>query len=167
MKTYYLTPWFMFLYGILSLSYAAILLVVFGYVVPDIMKFLSLLIGIVYTIHTLYKIRHEHITVTEHGVEFHSPWSVFQVDWSSLEKISQHWYHGWYVDCLVIDDMNVSIKKISLVDRRTSLGFFMSLGLFTNKTFIPLSCFSHNWRKSKLGQQIKQYAPHLFLSAEN
>ncbi len=33
---------------------------------------------------------------------------------------------------------------------------------FATYFFIPLSIFSENWCDSELGQQIKQYAPHLF-----
>jgi hypothetical protein len=35
-------------------------------------------------------------------------------------------------------------------------------GGFLFYVFIPLSPFDKNWRDSELGQQIKQYAPHLF-----
>ena len=36
-------------------------------------------------------------------------------------------------------------------------------GLFSqHPNYIPIHNFGKNWRRTKLGQQVKQYAPHLF-----
>lgn len=37
-----------------------------------------------------------------------------------------------------------------------------SFGIYGKEVYFPLEIFADNWRDSELGQQIKQYAPHLF-----
>lgn len=37
-----------------------------------------------------------------------------------------------------------------------------SFGIYGKDVYFPMNDFAENWRDSDLGQQIKQYAPHLF-----
>ena len=59
---------------------------------------------------------------------------------------------------MVVDQSNVKIKNWTI----NANSYPSVLEAYPQNIAIPLSCFSNNWRDSELGQQIKQYAPHLF-----
>ena len=107
---------------------------------------------------SLKKIHDTHLIVTERGIEYHSPWLIMEVKWETIEKISTNWLSGLRVESLFIDNSQIRIKKWTFPDRGPST----PLEKFPHKTIIPISCFADNWRDTELGQQIKQYAPHLF-----
>jgi len=107
---------------------------------------------------TLKRIRSEHIIVSENGIEYHTPWLIIETKWTSVEKISFYWHNGFRYECLLVDNSQTRIKKWSLPERYPPTPF---RGMYS-KTIFPISCYTENWRVSELGQQIKQYAPHLF-----
>jgi len=167
MTNYYLTQRFMYYYAGLHIL---INLVFFGFAIGWVVSVsqdvsvivLCLLIyfvilGIGNTIFISYRVIHEHIHVSETGVEYHSPLSIVEIPWSSFEKIAYGWHDYLRVEGLLVDTSRLHIKKSSLFDRRTFDPFS------SRKMIIPLSCLSDNWRESELGRQIKQYAPNLFL----
>ena len=107
---------------------------------------------------SLKKILNEHLVVSEKGIEYYSPWLIMEAKWEKIEKISTNWHNCLRVESLLIDNSQIRIKKWTFPDRGPST----PLEKFPHKTIIPISCFADNWRDSELGQQIKQYAPHLF-----
>lgn len=116
-------------------------------------------LGLVGIYFTLQKMRNEHIVIAEKEIEYHSPGIIIVTKWENAEKISNYWHNGFRHECILVDNSKIVIKKWSSFLGRTIPAPFES---FSSKTIIPLSCFSENWRDSDLGQQIKQYAPHLF-----
>ena len=130
---------------------------------PICLLFYFLSIGIANAGFILQKIIFEHITVSANGVEYQAPGIIFDTDWNNIEKISYHWHHSWRIECLLIDNDQIRIKKWSFPARALP----SPLTPFSHKTIIPLSCFAENWRENELGQQIKQYAPQLFSPVEN
>ena len=96
--------------------------------------------------------------VSENGIEYHTPWLIIETKWIGVEKISFSWHDGFRYECLLVDNSQTHIRKWSLPERYPPTPF---MGM-QYKTVFPLSCFAENWRDSELGQQIKQYAPHLF-----
>jgi hypothetical protein len=161
MKIYYLTSRSQYLYFGLSTIMLAIFITFFLYVFHAdshiYIYFLGLgLVGIFFTLH---KILNEHIIVFEKGIEYHAPGVIFEMDWESSEKISTYWYDGFPTECLMVDNSQIRLKKWSFFFGRN---IPTPIEIYSRKTLIPLSCFANNWRDSDLGQQIKQYAPHLF-----
>ena len=105
------------------------------------------------------RIQKEYIIVHEKGIEYNSPGISLEANWEDIKEISSYWHNGFRNECLLIDNSRVHMKKTSLFMQRTIPTPFE---VVPKETIIPLSCFSENWRGSELGQQIKQYAPHLF-----
>ena len=99
----------------------------------------------------------KHIIVSEEGIIYNSPRVVFMAKWQDLERLSSGWHERIKQEGLIVDKLKLKTKN--LFQQLLSKEFFLRK---SSKAFIPLSCFATNWRDSKLGQQIKQYAPHLF-----
>lgn len=82
------------------------------------------------------------ITISPDGIFYYiRPFQKVQVGWDGFQKIGNFFFRE-----------GLFIKDPYLIANGKS--FFI--------TFIPLSIFAKNWRDSDLGQQIRQYAPHLF-----
>ncbi len=161
MNSYYLTIRSKYIYFMVSLL---TLIAMIGFFVSIFSKFYCLqiyLIGIgLFSIYNINQtIRNEHIVVSEKGIEYHSPGMILEAKWEDIEEISFRWYQGIRNECLLIDNSKIRLKKWSFPARYPPTTLWESL---RQKTIIPLSCFSDNWHNSELGQQIKQYAPHLF-----
>ncbi|MEW6031091.1 MAG: hypothetical protein ACOYZ8_14430 [Chloroflexota bacterium] len=76
------------------------------------------------------------------------------VHWKDVTRIGQRSILKY--DCLFVDKSTEGVK------------IWLPGTLWGEaEAFIPLSHFEKNWRDSELGQQIKQYAPHLFQGAED
>jgi len=161
MNSYYLTSHSKYIYFAVSLLSLTAMIGLFVYIFPNILCYQVFLVGIglfnVY--HLIQTIQNEHIVVSEKGIEYHSPGIIVEATWEDFEKISSYWYRGMRIECLLIDNSQTRIKKWSFSARYPPTTLLESL---RQKTIIPLSCFSNNWTDSELGQQIKQYAPHLF-----
>jgi hypothetical protein len=68
-----------------------------------------------------------------------------------------------WVRLIKIENYNVgrySFEGIRVMDWNVKRNFFGLLSPRSNH--IPIHNFGKNWRRTKLGHQIKQYAPHLF-----
>ena len=161
MSIYYLTNRSKYNFCVVSLLSLIAILGFFLYIFPNILCFQIYLSGLgllgIYNI--IQKIRNEHIVVSEKGIEYHAPGVIFETAWKNIEIISKYWHNGFRQDCLLVDSSQVRMKKWSFFLGRN---LPMPFGFTLQKTLIPLSGFSENWRDSELGQQIKQYAPHLF-----
>jgi hypothetical protein len=109
---------------------------------------------------TLRTLEQESITITDKTIEYQKLGSRFEVHWNDIERISRLWYarYGIKQDCLVFNK-----SKVRTLDMYF-LGSLYSVRILNpQEAFIPLSPFADIWRDSDLGQQIKQYAPHLFV----
>lgn len=161
MNSYFLTRRHKYSYAILFTLGNAIFVTFLFYVARNFtclyVYFIGL--GIINTFFIFQKIRNEHIVVLEKGIEYHSPGIIVEANWEDFETITFYWYQGARNECLLIDNSHTRLKKWSFPARYPPTTLLESL---RQKTIIPLSCFSENWRDSELGQQIKLYAPHLF-----
>lgn len=122
-----------------------------------VFNLLFLLFMVLMTIGTIYWIQNENLILAEKEIHYEGPDVAFRITWKDLEKISLGWYFFTRVEGIIVDKSLVRFEKMSF-------GMIKRFPLITGsqKIFIPLSCFSENWRNSELGQQIKKYAPHLF-----
>ena len=74
------------------------------------------------------------------------------VGWNGFKRICRF---GFIEGLFITDHYFLNVTHPFLPDWETYSNF-------ATYFFIPLSIFINNWRNSELGQQIKQYAPHLF-----
>jgi len=115
-----------------------------------------LIFGIFSIARNFRALEEEIIYISANTIEYRRLGSTFEVRWENIKEISQGWYL-YKQDCFVIDKSLIRIKEMSF------WGYPILYKLFDfQNVIIPLSCFDTNWRDSGLGQQIKQYAPHLF-----
>ncbi|MBC7876663.1 MAG: hypothetical protein H7Y59_05770 [Anaerolineales bacterium] len=84
---------------------------------------------------------------------------ILEVKWKDIDKISHCWRFLIRQECLSVDQGQVKIKEWHAFSANT---YSHPLENYLQNIAIPLNSFSENWRDSELGQQIKQYAPHLF-----
>lgn len=110
---------------------------------------------------TNYWLKNESIVLTENNIVYTTSGITIRAYWNDIEEIKRIFIYvfGSRQDCLVIDQSKV---KITSTDLRGQFLSPLSAGWNLQKAIIPLSHFAPNWRDSELGQQIKQYAPHLF-----
>lgn len=156
MKTYYLTSFWKY-YSLLSGS--VLLWFVMGAIAYHgqyfDLVFLASILGLADTTRAFYKAPASHITVSRSGVVWHSLGFTLSASWEDIEKIS-HSIYGFSIQ----EGLSITKLKVRINEEGGYLPTpWQSPPL---KPFIPLSCFGDNWRDSELGQQIKQYAPHLF-----
>jgi len=102
----------------------------------------------------LYKFRMEHVLVTHSRIEYKSFGYILCSNWANTKQIASIGTLGLINGIYIIPDsinkwVKLPIKWLVNINSR-------------GEYFIPLSTFDDNWRDSELGQQIKQYAPHLF-----
>jgi hypothetical protein len=102
----------------------------------------------------IHRVRNEHITINKEGIEYRTPWIAYKGEWEDFET-GKHWSIFGKQEGLFADK-----SQINLLWHLEPYGMYAGL---SQRVFIPLNCFSENWRDSDLGQQIKQYAPHLFV----
>ena len=159
MQTYYLTPRFKLITTVVFLPLAILQFGIFIFLSKQssclVIYILALSIfGIFRGFRTLNE---EYIVVGEKAIEHHRRGSTFEIKWSDVENISPRWFVLGKQDSLIVDKSKVKIQDMS------TFGAWHVINILKpQEAFVPLSCFSENWRDSDLGQQIKQHAPHLF-----
>ena len=94
----------------------------------------------------------QRIVVSENGVEYYGVGFAIEANWKNVKKVGYDWISG---------DEGLYIDK-SLIVTKTRYFNFKPYKGFRDTFVVPISRFAENWRDSELGQQIKQYAPHLF-----
>ena len=154
---YHLTPKFKNLSYLLDVLSLPFFIGIYIYLsLPGCVLLYFILYGIIRSVRNFRALEEEAICISDKTIEYRRLGSAFEVYWNDIEKISRNLY--FYIqDCLIIDKADIRITESSM------FGYPFHYNLFDfQKVFIPLSCFSENWRESELGQQIKQYAPHLF-----
>jgi len=118
---------------------------------------LLLFYGVAQTLGSMYMVYSNKITLSDTGIEYSNGLNSVSTEWEAAESISL----GWYLtkqETIIINEPVIKRKTVSISSLLTG-------SISKNripKSFIPLECFADNWRDSELGQQIKQYAPHLF-----
>jgi hypothetical protein len=151
MKTYYLTMRWKTIIFLWSAIYTGLIFGLFAYFLRFFLV-LYVILGVVSLVSTVYYLCSTKIIVTDKGIEYHIPLVfVIEIAWGEIDEIGYHWFR----EGMFIERNSINIKHAN----RNTYATFMGYG---QSAFIPLSSFSNNWRDSKLGQQIKQYAPHLF-----
>ncbi len=116
-----------------------------------------LVFGIYQVIYLINYYNKKHIVVNDQGIEYNTNRVVFKAIWKDLEKLSSGWHEQIKQEGIIVDKLK--LKTTNSFQQLPTKEYFLSK---TTKAFIPLSCFADKWRDSELGQQIKQYAPHLF-----
>ena len=150
MNIYYLTSKFKIVYAIISILVFALLFKIFA---PN---YICLGIYGSFILLTSFKnIVSEKIVISDKGIEYHRLGLTFNIKWENIEEINTHWSVPFKQEGLYIDPDLIRITE-------WWSGSYKAYGGWGRKAFIPLSKFSEDWRNSQLGQQIKQYAPHLF-----
>jgi len=158
MNKYYLTPRFKLFHTAsgLILSMLIALFLYSTWNLPILNLFLLVLLGFT-IVSSIYWIRKENIAISREGIEYEGPDVAFGIKWENIEKVSTGWYFPVKPEGLVVDKSSIRVTKMTIGTVKR-----FPLWASSQEVFIPLSCFSDNWRDSELGQQIKQYAPHLF-----
>lgn len=159
MLNFYLILRYKILYLLIGMLSSLPLLVAMYWVwrVPVFNVFLFIIILIV-EIRFVYWIRKENISISDMGIVYDTPGLVLEVKWEDIQNISHCWRFLIRQECLVVDQSHAKIKRWAVYAN----SYPHPLKNYIQSIAIPLSCFSENWRDSELGQQIKQYAPHLF-----
>lgn len=158
MDKYFLTARFKLLHAACELV-LSVLIGVLLFILWDlpIFNLIILILLSVTIVSSIYWIRRENIVISEEGIDYEGPDLAFTAKWKNAEKITSGWYFPIKIEGIIIDKSSVQVRKMAF-------GMIKRFPLWgtSQKVFIPLACFSENWRRTKLGQQIKQYAPHLF-----
>jgi hypothetical protein len=155
MKKYFLTT----RYKLLHLIFGLILSLMIATLPFQFNKilFLNLVFAILIIFSSTYWIRKENLSVSEEGLEYNGPDIAFGTKWENVESISIGWHFPFRVEGVIVDRSLIRLIKMTVGITKRYPGWG-----FSQTVFIPVSCFSNNWRDSELGQKIKQYAPHLF-----
>jgi hypothetical protein len=158
MEKYYLTPRYKLLYSYIGvLSFLPFLVLLYWIRRVPVFNVFLLIIILVTGLRYVYWIRKENISISALGIVYDTPGLILETDWANIQKISRCWRFLIRQDCLVVDQSNIKIKHWAIYAN----SYPSVLKNYPQNIANPLSCFSSNWRVSNLGQQIKQYAPHL------
>ncbi len=161
MRKYYLTNRYKLLFGSIWISPLIIIIplcILFYYSLPETSSIIIsslFVIGEIWS--AIYRTYSEYVVVNQDGITYHSSLSTIKASWSSVEKAKTGQWWLFKPEGLIVGTPEIKMRSII---SSASLRIFQSF--MKSKYFIPLSCFSDNWRDSELGQQIKQYAPHIF-----
>lgn len=100
----------------------------------------------------VYGIRRTHLTLSESGIEYRTLGYRANVAWREVDRIG-----------LVKTDRGVYegliLRKPGVVRQGWAANFF---SMSSHLEAIPLTSFESRWKQGRLGQDLKQYAPHLF-----
>lgn len=161
MKKYYLTNRYKLLFGSIWVSPLIIIIPLCILFYFSLLKAGTVIISGLFVVGEIRSAVHrtysEYIVISQDEITYHTALSIIKANWANVEiiKTSRWWF--FKPEGLIVD--NSEVKMRSFV---SSVSLSLSRSFMSSKRFIPLSAFSENWRDSELGQQIKQYAPHLF-----
>lgn len=160
MKKYYLTNHFKIIFGGIWLLPLVIVIplciVIYFIAMPTKFWALMSILGVFSSIAGAIRMAYsEYIILSENDITYHTFAFSIKANWVNVETIILGKW--WFFKQEGIMSVNTTAKMKS----ESSLAFNAAKN-GDIKRFIPLSCFAENWRESELGQQIKQYAPHLF-----
>lgn len=151
MKTYHLTLlWKVILVLIPNLAIALIMTALAYFIRFFIIVYA--VFGVIWLVMAIYVTNNTRIVITRKGIEYYVPLNfAYEVEWGNIIEIGYYWFR----EGLFVDKTSIEI----IYDIRRMYAALMDFGQYS---FVPLGIFANGWRKSELGQQIKQYAPHLF-----
>ena len=103
--------------------------------------------------HSVWMVFSVYLLIWEDGIKYNLYNRAMTARWTEIEGVSR-----------TAKTENLIVNKPPYNKAKMPFSLFSSNALkkMTKKSYIPLSWFADNWRDSELGQQIKQYAPHLF-----
>jgi hypothetical protein len=116
----------------------------------DFVRHLLFILVFVSAIYIVIQAYTEKIVVSPLGITLHLPGLHVLMKWEDVERISRS------------RTLGVSYEAIFAPKSKAVITGIQSFGIFGEKVSINLFRYSENWRDSELGQQIRQYAPHLF-----
>jgi len=158
MKEYYLSSRYRFLYSVSGIVESIIIALLLYplWLLPVINILLLVLIGFI-VIYSILWARKEYLSISREGIAYRGPDVVFTANWDAIKCISHGWSFPFKMEGITVDKSSVRVLKMGGIIKQ-----FPFWG-FSQNVFIPLECFAKNWPVSELGQQIKQYASHLFV----
>ena len=158
MTKYYWTSRFRFLHSISGRIFSA-LIAILPFVFRNVSLFNLIFFALLgFTIASIiYRLVKENITISDQGINYEGPDATFATQWDGIERISSGWHFSSRTERIIVDKSLIQVIKYP--PRRIQRFPFWGV---SQTVFIRLSYFADNWRDSELGQQIKQYAPHLF-----
>jgi hypothetical protein len=92
----------------------------------------------------------ERLIISQDYLEYDGINYSIRVDWQNIDQLVIKKELADSIECLVLNH-----SKVHLLTQKTRA--------IPREFIIPLSGFADNWRDAELGQQIKQYAPRLFV----
>jgi hypothetical protein len=146
-------------YGILFGIYLTIVIyllysLIIGVDLNQIQRFCSIpflvIAGILWSAKWFHRAFWEKIIVYPKEIQYQALGYTTNINWLGLKRTGKSRQGAFVLDGIFVPYSPENIK------------IWLPGVFFKNGDFIPLSMFSDNWRDSELGQQIKQYAPHLF-----
>lgn len=111
-----------------------------------------ILAGALYSIVHVYT---EKLILSPSGITLQSIGLQISVKWNDINRIGRVSNFPWQS----FEALFAQKEKVSAINGK---GKQVHPPPLFNEVSIKLSRYSENWRDSELGQQIKQYAPHLF-----
>ncbi len=149
-------------YKFLSTIYALILFLQIIFLIIEILSggaesyinYFARTLGVVLFLTLLWQalscLYNERLFISDNGIEYYTFGLQISAPWNEVKELAFYGLpRGKKVGILV----DTKYKKAR---------WFWYLLNVQNKAIINLTNFSDNWHDSELGQQIKQYAPHLF-----
>jgi len=93
------------------------------------------------------------LVISPEGIEYHQVGYSICSTWNNVAQIGNMPAGRLTVEGLILHEpalyVGIWLSKVNYIQTRGRL--------------IPLSLFKHNWLDNEIGQDIKQYAPHLFI----
>ena len=156
---YYVTQKWKWYYGIMSLVFiTGFLALLWGILNPaepmNAQKICSLPIPALFSLFIAFQFIYgffQNITLSSDGIYYRSFGYNAFIAWENTKNIGTYSRAFWHFAGIYFDKAAGELEV-----------WFPGAYFGRSEVFIPLSLFSENWRDSELGQQIKQYAPHLF-----
>jgi len=118
----------------------------------NIGKYLIFSLTFVYGIYMIIAAYTEKLVVSPDGISFERMGLFIFVKWADMDHIGFRRV------------LRISYEGIFVPREKVVLKGFESFWVFGKEITINLFNYSDDWRNSELGEQIKQYAPHLFTS---
>ena len=115
----------------------------FGNVIKQypIIALFPLVLGIYQVMYLINYYSKKHIIVNEQCIEYNTFKVVLKAKWQDLETLSLGWHEQIEQEGVIVDKLKLETKNS--FQQLPSKEYFLSKSI---KAFIPLACFSDNWR---------------------
>jgi hypothetical protein len=115
---------------------------------------LSIVICLNFVVQCFYCGFFEHVVFSKDGIQYDTTGYKVHIPWSNVTRIGMYRSGIFKFDGIFATYFSQDLKL-----------WFPGSAFLGKEIFIPLSMFAKDWRNTELGQQIRQYAPHLFRDA--